>query len=106
MERVCPPGTLEDAPGRDHRPSPRCSAVSHAGHSRRLLTLSHAAWDRIKATIANIRTGLAHIRATAPQLPKPEQWRALVRSIIENTLTARPQPLRAMESEAKASSPQ
>ena len=58
------------------------SAVSHAGHSRLLLTLSHAAGDQTEATIATIRTGLAHVLATAPQLPKPEQWRALVRSII------------------------
>ena len=64
--------------------------TQHAGQSRRLLTLSHAAGDQIKAMIANIRKGLAHVLANARQLPKPEQWRALVRYIIEKILAVRP----------------
>jgi len=53
--------------------------TQHAGQSRLLVTLTHAAGDQIKAMIAAIRKGLDHIRATAPQLPKAERWRALIR---------------------------
>jgi hypothetical protein len=64
--------------------------TQHAGQSRLLVTLTHAAGDQIKAMIAAIRKGLDHIRATAPQLPKPERWRALIRYIIAQILAARP----------------
>jgi hypothetical protein len=53
--------------------------TQHAGQSRLLVTLTHAAGDQIKDMIAAIRKGLDHIRATAPQLPKTERWRALIR---------------------------
>ena len=55
-----------------------------------LLTLTHAAGDQIKAMIANIRKGLDHIRATAPQLPKRERWRALIRYIVAQILRRQP----------------
>ena len=64
--------------------------TQHAGQSRLLVTLTHAAGDRIKDMIAAIRKGLDHIRATAPQLPKAERWRALIRYIIAKILIARP----------------
>jgi len=64
--------------------------TQHAGQSRLLVTLTHAAGDQIKAMIAAIRKGLDHIRATAPQLPKAERWRALIRYIIAQILAARP----------------
>jgi hypothetical protein len=64
--------------------------TQHAGQSRLLVTLSHAAGDQIKDMIAAIRKGLDHIRATAPQLPKAERWRALIRYIIAQILAARP----------------
>jgi hypothetical protein len=32
--------------------------------------------------IANIRAGLGHVLATAPQLPTIDRWRALVRYIV------------------------
>jgi hypothetical protein len=64
--------------------------TQHAGQSRLLVTLTHAAGDQIKAMIAAIRKGLDHIRATAPQLPKPERWRALIRYIVAQILAARP----------------
>jgi len=60
--------------------------TEHAGQSRLLLTLTHAAGDQIKAMIANIRKGLDHIRATAPQLPKADRWRALIRYIVAQIL--------------------
>lgn len=70
--------------------------TEHAGQSRLLLTLTHAASDQIKAMIANIRKGLDHIRATAPQLPKTDRWRALIRYIVAQILRLKPSrpPLR------------
>ena len=65
--------------------------TQHAGQSRLLLTLSHAAGDRIKEMIANIREGLEHVLATAPQLPTIDRWRALVRYIVSQILAAWPQ---------------
>jgi Transposase DDE domain group 1 len=64
--------------------------TEHAGQSRLLLTLNHAAGDQIKAMIANIRKGLDHIRATAPQLPKRDRWRALIRYIVTQILRTKP----------------
>jgi hypothetical protein len=64
--------------------------TEHAGQSRLLLTLTHAASDQIKAMIANIRKGLDHIRATAPQLPKANRWRALIRYIVTQILRLKP----------------
>jgi len=57
--------------------------TEHAGQSRILLTLTHAAGDLIKSMAANVRKGLDAIIATAPQLTKPERWKALVRYIVE-----------------------
>jgi hypothetical protein len=64
--------------------------TQHAGQSRLLLTLFHAAGDQIKSMIANIRKGLDHVLANAPQLPKVERWRALVRYIVSKIINARP----------------
>lgn len=60
--------------------------TEHAGQARLLLTLTHAAGDQIKAMIANVRKGLSHIQATAPQLPKQDRWRALIRYIVAEIL--------------------
>lgn len=64
--------------------------TQHAGQSRLLLTLFHATGDQIKSMIANIRKGLDHVLANAPQWPKVERWRALVRDIVSNIIDARP----------------
>jgi len=40
--------------------------------------------------IANIRKGIDHVLANAPQLPKPERWRALIRYIVGKIIEARP----------------
>ncbi len=40
--------------------------------------------------IANIRAGLDHVLANAPQLPKMKRWRALVRYIVNKILPAKP----------------
>jgi hypothetical protein len=63
--------------------------TEHAGQSRLLLTLSHAAGDQIKAMIANVRKGLDHVLASAPQLPKAGRWPALVRYIVDKIIHAR-----------------
>ena len=64
--------------------------TQHAGQSRLLLTLTHVAGDQIKAMVANVRKGLDVILATAPQLAKPERWKALVRYIVEKIIAAKP----------------
>ena len=64
--------------------------TQHAGQSRLLLTLTHVAGDQIKAMVANVRKGLDVILATAPQLTKPERWKALVRYIVEKIIAAKP----------------
>lgn len=62
----------------------------HAGQSRLLLTLTHAAGDQIKSMIANIRAGLSHVLASTPQSPKSERWPALVRYIVGRILSTKP----------------
>lgn len=64
--------------------------TEHAGQSRLLVTLAHAAGDKIKAMVTNVRQGLNTIFAAAPQLPKPDRWKALVRYIIGKILAASP----------------
>ena len=64
--------------------------TEHAGQSRILLTLTHAAGDLIKSMVTNVRKGLDTILATAPQLTKRERWAALVRYIVERILAAKP----------------
>jgi len=63
----------------------------HSGQSRLLVTITHAAGGQIKSMIANIRKGLNHIRETAPQLPKLERWKSLVRYIVAKIIAAKPQ---------------
>ena len=56
--------------------------TQHADQSHLLLTITHTASTQVKAMIANVRKGLDTVRATAPQLNKPERWAALVRYIV------------------------
>lgn len=67
--------------------------TQHAGQSRLLLTLTHAASDQIKSMITNIRKGLDHVLANAPQLSKADRWRALVRYIVGKIIVAEPKNL-------------
>ncbi|HMW69548.1 MAG TPA: transposase [Nitrosomonas sp.] len=64
--------------------------TQHAGQSRLLLTLTHAAGDHIKSMITNIRKGLDHVLANAPQLTKADRWGVLVRYIINKIIATRP----------------
>lgn len=62
--------------------------TSHAGQARLLVTLTHACADQVKAMITNVRKGLGFVIASAPQLTKPERWKALVLYIIDQILPA------------------
>lgn len=64
--------------------------TQHAGQSRLLLTMTHAAGDLIKSMVGNVRKGLDTILATAPQLAKRERWSALVRYIVEKIIATKP----------------
>ena len=66
--------------------------TSHAGQKKILLTITHEAAAQIKRLIVNVRAGLSHVRATAPQLDKPQRWVALVRYIVERILACQPKP--------------
>lgn len=63
--------------------------TEHAGQSRLLLTLTHAAGDMIKSMVTNVRKGLDAILATAPQLGKPQRWKALIRYIVEKIIATK-----------------
>lgn len=70
--------------------------TAHGGQTRVLLSVTHAAAAQVKALVANVRAGLQHIRATAPQLPSGQRWKALVRYIVEKIIaTNAPNPVKA-----------
>lgn len=60
--------------------------TTHAGQSRLLVTLTHNCADQVKAMVNHVRQGLDIVRASAPQLPKPERWRALIKYIISKII--------------------
>ena len=64
--------------------------TQHAGQSRLLLTLTHAAEDSIKSMVTNMRKGLDHVLANAPQLTKADPWGVLVRYIINKIIATKP----------------
>jgi hypothetical protein len=63
--------------------------TGHAGQSRLLLTLPHAAGDQIKSMIANIRAGLSDVLASTPQLPISDRWTAIVRNNVGRILATK-----------------
>lgn len=65
--------------------------TEHGGQSRLLLSVTHAAVTQIKVLVANVRAGLDHIRATAPQLPTALRWRQLARYIVDKIIAANAQ---------------
>jgi Transposase DDE domain len=56
--------------------------TEHSGQTRILLSVTHAAVAKVKGMVANVRKGIAHVLATAPQLAPLERWAALVRYIV------------------------
>ena len=85
-----PPTRLEAITSRPLLLAGVARLTEHAGQSRLLLTLTHAAGDLIKTMVANVRKGLDTILATAPQLTKRERWTALVRYIVEKIIETKP----------------
>lgn len=65
--------------------------TQHGGQTRVLLSVTHAAATQVKALVANVRAGLQHIRATAPQLPSVQRWKTLVLYIVEKIIAANTQ---------------
>ena len=63
--------------------------TEHAGQTRVLLSITHAAVKQVKALVANVRAGLAHIRTTASQLCSELRWPELVRYIVGKILVAK-----------------
>ena len=72
------------------------SAVGRMTNSNRqtkiLLTITHEAVSEIKQLVTNVRNGIEHVRANAPQLPGRERWFAMVRYIVERILGCAPRP--------------
>ena len=63
----------------------------HSAQSRLLVTITHVAGEQIKSMVANIRKGLDHVIQAAPQLPKLERWKLLVRYIVAKIIAAKSQ---------------
>ena len=64
--------------------------TNHAGQSKILLTVMHESVEQIKQLVANVRSGIQHIAAAAPQLVGPQRWVAMVRFIVGRILAAQP----------------
>jgi Transposase DDE domain group 1 len=64
--------------------------TEHAGQSRLLVSISHAAVDKIKVMICNVRNGLDAVLTATPQLPKLGRWQALVRYIVNKIIELQP----------------
>ncbi len=62
--------------------------TTHSGKTRVLLSITHAAADKVKALVANVREGLRHVLAIAPQLPTHQRWKMLVRYIVDKIFEA------------------
>ena len=64
-------------------------AVKHAGQTTLYLTAMHAAGQHLIALISNIRLALAHVKASAEQLPSLDRWHVLLNYIVAK-ITKRP----------------
>lgn len=64
----------------------------HAGQTHLVLTSMHAASKGIKTMIANIRAGLAHILANAPQLQARQRLALLIDYILTKIRACQPPP--------------
>jgi hypothetical protein len=62
--------------------------TEHGGQTHILLSITHAAVGQVKAFVVNVRKGLEHVRATAPQLMPLQRWQALVQYIVAEMLAA------------------
>jgi hypothetical protein len=64
--------------------------TSHGGQSKILLTVMHESAAQIKQLVANVRSGIQHISAAAPQLVNSQRWSSMVRYIVARILAAQP----------------
>lgn len=64
--------------------------TSHGGQSKILLTVMHESVEQIKQLVANVRSGIRHISAAAPQLANSQRWFVMVRFIVARILAAQP----------------
>jgi hypothetical protein len=62
--------------------------TTHSGQTRVLLSITHAAADKVKALVENVQKGLQHVLTTAPQLPPIQRWKVLVRYIVDKIFEA------------------
>ena len=62
--------------------------TSHGGQSKILLTVMHESVAQIKQLVANVRNGIRHISAAAPQLVNSQRWIVMVRFIVARILAA------------------
>jgi hypothetical protein len=91
MRLAHPKGRLEAITSRPLLLAAVGRLTEHAGQKRLLLSVTHAAVDQVKALISNVRNGLQHVRATAPQLPDGNRWRALICYIVSKILATNAQ---------------
>ena len=61
--------------------------TQHSRVTKLVLAVTHEAAAEIKTLIANVRAGLNHIRAVAPQLEKAQRWPAMLRYIVRQILS-------------------
>ena len=58
-------------------------AASSGNQTTLYLTPMHAEAGLIKSMIANVHAAIQHVKAVAEQLPKIDQWRALLAYICQ-----------------------
>ena len=64
-------------------------ATSHGGQTTLYLTPMHAGAGLIKSMIANVHAAIQHVRQAAEQLPKLDQWAALLAYICRRIVSIR-----------------
>ena len=64
----------------------------HSGQTKILLTITHEAASEIKRPGSNVRKGIDHVRAIAPQLTGPQRWFAMVQYIVDQILACATKP--------------
>lgn len=60
--------------------------TQHSRVTKLVLAVTHEPAAEIKTLIANVRAGLNHIRAVAPQLYKAQRWPTMLRYIVGQML--------------------
>ena len=61
--------------------------TQHSRVTKLVLAVTHEAAAEIKTLTANVRAGLNHIRAVAPQLDKAQRWPAMLQCSVRQILS-------------------